>query len=87
MDCSTPGFPVSHHLPEFAQVQVIYYVPNLEFRSWHDIDSAFVLVCVRVKEGVLFDPHKKIKPKENIYFFLRDFFFPFEKMLQRNSRV
>ena len=75
MDCSTPGFPVSHHLPEFAQVQVIYYVPNLEFRSWHDIDSAFVLVCVRVKEGVLFDPHKKIKPKENIYFFLRDFFF------------
>ena len=22
MDCSTPGFPVPHHLPEFAQVHV-----------------------------------------------------------------
>ena len=22
MDCSTPGFPVLHHLPEFAQTQV-----------------------------------------------------------------
>ena len=23
MDCSTPGFPVSHHRPEFAQVHVL----------------------------------------------------------------
>ena len=22
MDCSTPGFPVLHHLPEFAQIHV-----------------------------------------------------------------
>ena len=22
MDCSTPGFPVPHHLPEFAQTRV-----------------------------------------------------------------
>ena len=24
MDCSTPGFPVPHHLPEFAQVDLRY---------------------------------------------------------------
>ena len=24
MDASTPGLPVPHHLPEFAQVQVLY---------------------------------------------------------------
>ena len=30
MDCSTPGFPVLHHLPEFAQTHVIELVmpPN-----------------------------------------------------------
>ena len=25
MDCSTPGFPVLHHLPEFAQTQVLSF--------------------------------------------------------------
>ena len=28
MDCSIPGFPVSHHLPEFAQVHVHWMPPN-----------------------------------------------------------
>ena len=80
VDCSTPGVPVSHHLLESAQVQVFYYVPNLEFRSWHDIDSAFFWSVLELrKEWILLDTHKKNKPKENIYFFLQDFFFPLKK--------
>ena len=30
MDCSTPGFPVLHHLPEFAQTHVHWVSDALE---------------------------------------------------------
>ena len=59
MDCSTPGFPVPHHLPEFAQVHVhVQVLPppisyfwgasfSLSFLSWkngcHNTYSAKVL--------------------------------------------
>ena len=25
MDCSTPGFPILHYLPEFAQIYVLFF--------------------------------------------------------------
>ena len=30
MDCTTPGFPVLHHLPEFAQTYVHLVKQNLK---------------------------------------------------------
>ena len=33
MDCSTPGLPVPHHLPKFAQVHVHYIGDAISFSA------------------------------------------------------
>ena len=35
MDCSTPGFPVLHHLPELAQTQEEKGMTEDEMVGWH----------------------------------------------------
>ena len=39
MDCSTPGFPVHHHLPELAQTYVHWY-PAFPDAGLHAGDTA-----------------------------------------------
>ena len=45
MDCSTPGFPVSHHLPKFAQVHVHCLVmPSSHLILWRPL----LLTCTQI---------------------------------------
>ena len=43
MDCSTSGFPVPHHLPEFAQVQVHWVGDAIQLRYPLSPPSPFTL--------------------------------------------
>ena len=43
MDCSTSGFPVPHHLPEFAQVQVHWVGDAIQLRYPFSPPSPFTL--------------------------------------------
>ena len=57
MDCSTPGFPVHHHLPELAQTHAIKSVmPSnhlVLYRSLHLLPSIFPSVKVFSNESAL----------------------------------
>ena len=44
VDCSTPGFPVLHHLPEFAQIHVHWV--NDAFWSFHPLYPLLLLLSI-----------------------------------------
>ena len=57
MDCSTPGLPVPHHLPEFAQVHVLASVMSSSpLILWHPLlllPSIFLSIRVFSNESAL----------------------------------
>ena len=51
MNCSTPGFPVLYHLPEFAQIHVHWVSGAIQFMVWSIlIDISFLFEMNRVSE-------------------------------------
>ena len=56
MDCSTPGFPVLHHLPEFAQTHVHWVCDDIHLVLCHPLlllSSIFPSIRVFSNESVL----------------------------------
>ena len=44
MDCSTPGFPVLHHLPEFAQTHIHWAGDAIQPSHWMDKTHGILLL-------------------------------------------
>ena len=57
MDCSTPGFPILHYLPEFAQTPV--------HQVGDAIQTSHPLLPHRRRKGVINIGEKKRKEKQN----------------------